>query len=126
MHTEARFNSTAFNNSEAKAYFINECCYGDDLAKWMMGRLRERGIKTDDEPGQEDFGWYFDFQVAGAWHCCVLGAEHEGEWHLWLERSRGFFGSLLGLRKVGINLEAVEAIREVLTGTPEIQDLRWE
>jgi hypothetical protein len=125
MGAEASFTSTAFNNSEARPYFINECCYGDDLAKWMIGRLRERGIETS-EPGQEDFGWYFDFLVAGVWHCCVLGAEHEGEWHLWLERSRRFFGSILGLRKVGITPAAVEAIRDVLTGAPEIQDLRWE
>jgi hypothetical protein len=73
MPTEASFRSTAFNNFEPRPYFINDCCYGDDLAKWMIGRLRERGLKTDDEPGQEDFGWYFNFWVPEGWHRCVLG-----------------------------------------------------
>src|SRR5437016_2303767 len=56
MVTEAAFRSSAFNTSVVKPYFINECCFGDDLAEWMIARLRANGIQTDDKPGQEDFG----------------------------------------------------------------------
>jgi hypothetical protein len=126
MKTEASFTSIAFNNTEPRPYFINEECYGDDLAKWMIARLRSLGVRTDDEPGLEDFGWYFDFWVAAGRHCCVLGAEHEGEWHLWLERSRGFLGSILGLRRVGIDAAAVHAVENVLSSAPEVTNFRWE
>ena len=37
------FRSDAFNTSETKDYFINECCFGDDLARWLIEQLRARG-----------------------------------------------------------------------------------
>ena len=73
MRTIATFKSDSFNKAEPKDYFINECCYGDDLAKWLILRLREGGIKTEDEPGQEDFGWYFNFEVQAGKHSCIMG-----------------------------------------------------
>jgi hypothetical protein len=60
--TLVTFKSSAFNTSEPKPYFINPGCYGDDVAKWLTRELRGRGFKTDEEPGQEDFGWYFNFE----------------------------------------------------------------
>jgi hypothetical protein len=128
MRIEASFRSSAFNTSEAKPYFINECCFGDDLANWMIGRLRARGIETDDEPGQEDFGWYFDFTVPAGKHCCVLGYQPddpEGRWLVWLERSRGLLGSLLGMRTRGIDVTAVQVIGDILSGAPEVRELQW-
>jgi hypothetical protein len=129
MRTEASFRTSSFNTSEVRDYFINDCCFGDDLAKWMMERLRSTGIETGSEPEQEDFGWYFEFTVAGEKHCCILGYqpdEPEGVWHLWLERSRGLLGSLVGRRAHGIEPAAVSAINDVLHAAPEIHDLRWE
>ena len=129
MRAEASFRSSAFNTSEVRDYFINDCCFGDDLAKWMISRLRHAGVARDDEPGQEDFGWYFEFTVRAGKHCCVLGYqedEPEGVWHLWLERSRGVLGSLLGRRGHGIDEEAVRAINHALAAAPEIRDLAWE
>jgi hypothetical protein len=129
MRTEATFRSSAFNTSEEKAYFIHPGCFGDDLAKWMIVRLRANGLRTDDEPGQEDFGWYFEFEVAAGKHCCVLGYQPddpEGRWLLWLERSRGFLGSVLGMRKHGIEAAAVQALQEVLGNATEVRELEWQ
>ena len=94
-----------------------------------MDGLRRAGIETDAEPGQEDFGWYFEFTVAARTHCCLLGYqpdEPEGVWRLWLERSRGLLGTFLGRRAHGIDPAAVSAINDVLSSAPEIRDLRWE
>jgi hypothetical protein len=129
MRTEATFHSSAFNTSEVKSYFINPCCFGDDLAMWMMARLRAAGVRTGDEPRQEDFGWYFEFDVPAGTHCCVLGYQEgdpEGRWLLWLERSRGFVGSILGMRKRGIDATAVQALQDLLGNAPEIRDLKWQ
>jgi hypothetical protein len=128
VRTEATFKSGTFNTSEAKPYFINPECYGDDLAKWMIERLRAAGYKTADEPGQEDFGWYFDFEVPAGPHCVVLGYQPddpEGQWVLTLERSRGLVGSLFGRRNKGIDDAAVQAINRILAA-PEIRDLQWQ
>jgi hypothetical protein len=129
MHTSASFRSSAFNATEARPYFINPSCFGDDLARWLIARLREAGVKTDDEPGQEDFGWYFDFEVQGCEHCCVLGyrpGEPDGMWLLWIERARGLVGSMLGLRNRGIRPAAVDAVNTVLSKAAEVHSLRWE
>lgn len=128
MRREASFRSSAFNTSQVRDYFVNDCCFGDDLAKWLIGRLRSAGVETDEEPGQEDFGWYFEFRVPAGKHCCILGYqedEPEGLWHLWLERSRGLVGSLLGRRAHGIDEAALRAINDALASAPEIRDFEW-
>jgi hypothetical protein len=46
----------------------------DDVGKSMIGELRNRGVKTEAKPGQQDFGLYFNFEVAGAAeHTFVIG-----------------------------------------------------
>jgi hypothetical protein len=129
IRTVVTFEGTAFNMTEPKDYFINPCCFGDDMAKWLIGELRKEGIETDEKPGQEDFGWYLNFEVAGIGHTFVIGhrptgESEEGTWIGWLERSRGF-SSLLGGRKRGIQLSAVEIIHRVLSASPLIRDVRW-
>lgn len=130
MRTLVTFESGAFNTSEPKEYFMNPGCFGDDVARWLMARLRRAGLETDEEPGQEDFGWYFDFTVPEGRHCCVLGYRPEGEgesgvWVAWLERSRGLLGSLLGRRSRGIAASAVAAIHGALSDAVEIRGIRW-
>ncbi|MFB3880335.1 MAG: hypothetical protein ACE149_03680 [Armatimonadota bacterium] len=130
VRTVVTFRSTAFNTTESKDYFINEGCFGDDLAKWLIQELRARGFQIDDEPDQEDFGWYFDFGVGDTPHCLVIafrppnGAE-EGDWVCWLERSRGLLSSALGFRNKGIQREAAEAIHAVLASSAQVREVRW-
>ncbi len=129
MRTLTTFESSAFNTTEPREYFINPNCFGDDLAKWLLAALRRAGLKADEEPGQEDFGWYFDFTVPEGEHCVVVGFRPgdpapQGCWIAWLERSRGFLGSLFGGRQCGIAPSAVAALHAALQA-PEIRNLRW-
>jgi len=130
IRTIVSFKSTAFNMAEPRTYFINPCCFGDDIAKWLIHELRNRGVNTDGEPSQEDFGWYFNFQVMGASHTFVVGhrpgdEEDEGTWIGWVERRRGFVGSLLGARKRGINPSAPETLHLILSSSSQIRNIRW-
>ena len=130
IKTLVTFESSAFNASEAKDYFVNPECFGDDLARWLIAQLRARGVETDLEPGQEDFGWYFNLVVPEGAHCFVIGyrpgdGKEEGNWIGWLERKRGLAGSLLGLRNRGSSRAAVEAIHGVLANAIEIRNVRW-
>ncbi len=129
LRTEVHFRSVAFNTSEPKDYFINDCCFGDDLCRWLIKELRSRGFRTADEPGQEDFGWYFTFHVADTQHCFVLGYQPgtntEGLWRGWLERRVGFLRSILGGRKREIGPEAAKAIHGVLSCASQIRDVSW-
>ena len=129
MRTLATFQSTAFNTTQPKPYFINPDCYADDACRWMMARLAAASIATDPEPRQEDFGWYFNFTVPEGEHCCILGLRPAADgvpetWIASIERHRGFAGSILGGRHRGIAWTAVSAIHQALSA-PEILELRW-
>jgi hypothetical protein len=124
------FQSAAFNTTESKDYFINECCFGDDLARWIIERLKARGIHSESEPGQEDFGWYMTFRIGETDYDLVIGYRpgdegQLGDWMCTVERSAGLVGSLLGARKRGIQADALEALHSLLSTAPEISNLRW-
>jgi hypothetical protein len=124
------FQSQAFNTSEPKDYFINECCFGDDLARWLIAQLAARGLHTEAEPGQEDFGWYLTFRAGETDYDLVIGyrpAEEgqPGDWMCTLERRAGFMGSIFGARHRGIKPDALEALHAVLSTAPGISNLRW-
>jgi hypothetical protein len=116
--------------TEPRDYFINPCCFGDDVAEWLIGELRKQGMGTDEKPGQEDFGWYVNFELAGINHTLVIGHRphgetEEGTWIGWLERQRGLIGSILGRRKRGIQSSAAQAIHQILTESQTVRDVRW-
>jgi hypothetical protein len=130
IRTVVTFESTAFNMTEPKNYFINPCCFGDDVAEWLIRELRKQGMETDEKPGQEDFGWYLNFEVVGIGHTFVIGHRPNGEteagiWIGWLERKRGLIGSVLGGRRRGIQASAAQAIHQILNTCSEVRDVRW-
>mgnify|MGYP006908254075 CR=1 FL=1 len=130
VRTMVTFRSSVFNKTETKPYFLNPYCFGDDVCRWFITRLRSQAVATDDEPGQEDFGWYFNFQLGDDTYCFVLGFRpddegEDGSWLGFLERSVGLIGSLLGRRSRGIPVEAARAIHGALSNASEITEVRW-
>jgi hypothetical protein len=127
MGTVVTFESAAFNTVEAKEHCINPTCFGDDLAAWLMHQLQGMGVETDEEPDQEDFGWYFSLRVPEGEHCCVLSYRpgDPGCWVAWLETSRGLLASLSGVRHRRIASSASAAIHRALSGAPEVTGFRW-
>jgi len=122
------FKSSAFNTTEAKDYFINLCCFGDDVAKWLIEELKNRKIEVDNEPGQEDFGWYLTFFYNGTRYNFVLGwrpedDENEGDWIGTIERA-GVLAAVLG-RKRRVEREVVSLIHDILVSSPKARDIRW-
>jgi hypothetical protein len=69
IRTIVTFESSAFNTTDPKGYFINPCCFGDDVAKWLARQLRDKGHEAGETPGQEDFGWYLTFRISKAEYC---------------------------------------------------------
>lgn len=130
LRTYVTFRSDVFNASQPREYFINPTCFGDDAATWLMDRLRRRGLSVGDAPRQEDFGWYFTFQVDGVDHDFVIGyrpggRDEAGIWIGWLERKVGLVWSLLGGRRRGISRLAAEVIHMELSASSEIRHVRW-
>jgi len=122
---EIHFRSTAFNTTEPRPHFINACSFGDDVCVWLIGELKKRGIETDDEPRQEDFGWYFDFVIAGTRYCFVTSFQPNDpaagdQWIGWVERDCGFILSILGGRTRKIAPAAIDAITDILRNSGKI------
>jgi len=122
------FKSNAFNTTEPKDCFINPCCFGDDLGRWMIQQLRAHGISTDNEPRQEDFGWYIVFRIGATEYFFIISyrpGDPTGDWMCGLERNASLIGHILGRQKKGILPEAAQAIHDVLKASREIYEIRW-
>ena len=130
MRTVVTFRTTAFNTSERRPYFVNDGCFGDDVAQWLITELQSHGVETDAEPAQEDFGWYFSFRPATTEHQFIIGYrpgadEEPGTWIGWVERKASLIGSLLGARGRGIEPTALRAIHDVLASDRRVSSVRW-
>jgi hypothetical protein len=122
------FESAVFNTTVPRKYFLNPCCYGDDLARYLIERLRERGVRTA-EPGQEDFGWYFSFTAGENDYDFIIGyrpadGDQTGKWIGTIERRSGLLTSILGARNREIENEAVQLIDSALLSEP-IANVQW-
>ena len=130
IRTVVTFENPAFNTTERREYFINDCCYGDDLAHALMEQLQSRGYQTGTEPGQEDFGWYFGFRAGQSDYQFVIGhrpADESGPavWIGWVERKAGLIGSIFGARNRGIQPAAVNAMHSAISALAQMSNIRW-
>jgi hypothetical protein len=131
MRTLVTFSTPAFNVTETKPYFLNPASFGDDLARTVSALIRDDDGEADQEPRQEDFGWYFEFSAGGERHCFVVGyrpADEPGDAGMWIgsvERSRGLLASMLGRRATGIEARALMAILAAIERLPDVTNILW-
>lgn len=130
IRTLVTFQSPVFNTTERRDYFINDCCYGDDVARTLLKLLTSHGVQADAEPGQEDYGWYFGFHAGDTEYQFVLGYRSAeggdpGIWIGWVERKVGLVGSLLGVRKRDIQSDGVRTIHSAICALPQVNNIRW-
>src|SRR4051794_24564012 len=72
LRTVVTFRSDTFNTAVVRPYFASVNSFGDDVAQHLIFELRQQGVTTG-EPEQEDFGWYFRFEVGGNPHLFIIG-----------------------------------------------------
>lgn len=126
----AIFGSDAFNTRTPKPAFVHPENYGDDLARWLMDKLRARQLVVDEEdPSQEDHGWYVTFAFEGALYDLVVtyapGNGAAGRWLACIERSVGLWGTMIGQRHRGVTKEVVRLVNDILVEAEECRDVRW-
>jgi hypothetical protein len=128
--TVVTFRTTAFNHTERKSYFINDGCYGDDLARWMIAELAKQGARTIGDADQEDFGWYLTFEIANSKYFFLTSYRADdisvgATWIGFIERVSSPLGRLFGRQNQNIAPEAAQAIHRVLSNAPEIHEIQW-
>ncbi len=133
MHFDILFDTDRFNLSETKEHFINSCCFGEDLAAWLRGKLLEQGIATI-KPGQEDWGWYIESTLGGNSYFIGIGGTAEesapnpnwGRWRIMVEKHRSLWEKLRGKNKTSLNDPIFEVIRKILKHENDFRDIRCE
>ena len=61
MRDDITIETDLFEHRDVKSHFINPCCFGEDFAAWLRGRLAPltaQGFSFADAL-QEDYGWGF-------------------------------------------------------------------
>src|SRR5437899_1057631 len=128
VRTVATFESSAFNATERRDYFMREGAYGDDVAGWLMDELRAREVQTDEESSQDEGGWHFgirrgknDYKVSISRRPGSAG--RRAGWIGRVERKTGRLGTLLRATGRGIEPEIVLSIHAVLNSSLLIRNL---
>ena len=118
MRNGVRFDSEKFNTTEPKDYFINDICFGDDLAYWLSAELKKRNIETI-ELWQEDWGWQFE-----AGNCLIsIAFTGDEEWRIEIQPILGFFDKLRGKT---VNISGLTgSLHEILKTEFEISGIEW-
>jgi hypothetical protein len=83
------FKTARFNLSQVGDRFINDCCFGEDFAAWLVEKLTSAGWVAD-EAYQEDWGWQVEVQRGTERYRLGAGGASEedparpnfGEWRL--------------------------------------------
>jgi hypothetical protein len=119
------FSSDRFNLSEPREYFINDCCFGDDVARWLVERLQSRGL-TATRPDQEDWGWYFDVYFGESCYFVGVGGapdedvplNNQGQWRLIVEKHRTLRQRLAGANKLRDDDAFIGVLKDIVSGEP--------
>lgn len=117
MRNAVRFKSAKFNTTQVRDYFINDICFGDDLAEWLFEELNQNGLKAV-KPWQEDWGWQFEAE-----NCLISIGFNGDEWQIYVEPIIGFFQKLAG-NQVDISKTA-KNLHRILENESEIFDIEW-
>jgi hypothetical protein len=121
------FSSDRFNLSEPKDYFINDCCYGDDVARWLGEQLQLRGW-TVAEPDQEDWGWYFDARNGQTTYFVGVGGTPDdgspsrnlGQWRLIVEKHRSLRERLTRTNYLNADDPFLGVLKEIVSVEPDL------
>ena len=131
MGCDILFQTSRFNLSQVKPHFINDCCFGEDLAAWLREKLAAEGISAI-EPGQEDWGWYIEATHGGQSYFIAIGGipsdgggdPNHGEWRIGIEKHRTLMDKLRGRNAMNPDEPIVAVIRGIIEQEPAFADVR--
>ncbi len=120
-----------FNSTESRPHFINERCFGEDFAAWLVQKLTLANVEVS-EPIQEDWGWCIVAREARRTFTISIGIMDESigevlaEWRVGVAYERTMNGVLGLFRPVPVALlESVSAkLCAVLTNEPSFRELQ--
>jgi hypothetical protein len=125
MKTQFEFRSNKFPPYEGEEEQINPGLWGKRLAEYLVQRLSERGVQTE-EIIAEDWGWYIPIRNEG-FKLAICCGHHDGdddEFLCFTEPSTPIVKKLF--KKIDATTELTRltnAMQEILSSDPDIRDL---
>jgi hypothetical protein len=125
--THVTFKTERFNHTEVRPYFINDCCFGDDCALWLVRELRARGWRDLAEPWQEDWGWQTGGTREKRKYLLSVGLipEDSPEWLVHVEESMSLLDRIRRSASPSVIPDLIWTIHEILSHAPDVGDIRW-
>ncbi len=131
IRNRVTFVTALFNATEVRDYFINDCCFGDDCAAWLIDKLRSQSdLQVEAEPVQEDWGWCFGAMVGQRDFLIGVGLCEDDDvpnrWLVFIDSQLGSVRRMLfGQADQAEHLAVCTAVDHVLKLEPRISDMRW-
>ena len=127
VKTQVQFRSAKFPPYEGEQEQINPGLWGKRLAEYLVQKLAERGITTQ-EMVAEDWGWYVPVENEGfrLAVCCGHQDGDDDEFLVFTDPSTPVVKKLF--RKVNATAQLsrlTDALQQVLSSDPEISDIVW-
>ena len=128
MKTHVEFRSAKFPPYEGEEEQINPGLWGKRLAEYLVRKLSERGIATEELIG-EDWGWDVPVQNEGfrLAVCCGHQDGDDDEFVCFTDPGTPIVKKLF--RKIDATAQLTrltEALQEILASDPEIRDVVWK
>ncbi|HEY2786209.1 MAG TPA: hypothetical protein VGJ05_14680 [Fimbriiglobus sp.] len=124
------FEAAGFNATEPREYFLNDCCFGDDVALWLKTELTSRGHPTT-EPCQEDWGWHVETTIGQDRYFIGVGCSGpshadsiRAEWRLIVEKCRTVWEKLTGQNRLGEGNAVFGVLVDILSANPDVSAVR--
>lgn len=127
MKTQVEFRSSKFPPYEGEEEQINPGLWGKRLAEYLVPKLAERGIETE-EMVAEDWGWYVPVRNEGFRLALCCGHQDEGEaaFMCFTDPSTPVVKKLF--KKIDATPQLArltEALQQILASDPEIREVVW-
>jgi hypothetical protein len=127
MKTHVEFRSSKFPPYEGEEEQINPGLWGKRLAEYLVQKLAEKGIKTEEIIG-EDWGWYIPVQNEGftLTVCCGHQNGDDDQFVCFTDPSTPITKKFL--RKIDATTQLArltEALQQILSTDPDIRDVVW-
>ena len=127
MKSQISFTTDIFESKEVKPHFINDRCFGEDLAQWFVGAA-SGGEFTFSEPFQEDWGWVVFAETKDEKFVVGFGimdesvGEDQADWLITVEKERKW---MFGSKDSPLRSDLCDLIQNVLRDEPHIREIRW-
>jgi hypothetical protein len=127
MKTQVEFRSSKFPPYMSEEKQINAGLWGKRLAEYLVQKLAERGIVTE-EIVAEDWGWYLPVRNQGyrLGLCCGHQNGYEDQFLCFTVPSTPVVKKLFKKIDATAQLSRLtEALQQILTSDPDIRDVVW-